>query len=392
VRWIEDDVNVDSDPKIERLLRKFGNQGLGVLVRLWTLVARKGARPGLAVDTNDEPFDLEYMARQAGTSPGYLRRLLDEAAKGGHIDRDRWKAKELVLFPSLARRSQKFHDAKSGAERAREHRERRFQRIADRDGSKCCRCGSGDHLELERRIPKDEGGGDDDANLQIVCIPCGRSRRAEREARRGQNVTQDVTQDVTGGNVLYGDPSIDPVVSTKISPSIDRSPHEIARAREDQKPIHPGSRLPLIGAVPRPRTNPALLGPIALDGQLPRDHLRCVAPCGRVCVPLKVHRQFIRQLGGDPDTRDSELRAWYVRTLAAIPGDQPIGDDPYRFWWAHFEAEFPSAAPTSSRRAADHSGPNAAAARVRATPEKLEQYASLTRRDGDVTKKRNGTE
>jgi 5-methylcytosine-specific restriction endonuclease McrA len=392
VRWIEVDVYFDSDPKIERLVRVFDNRGVGVLVRLWALVARKGAKPGMAVDTSGQPFDREYMARQVGSTVTYLNRLLQECAEVGHIDKTLWQAKGLVLFPSLARRSKRFHDAKTNAERQQDYRERRFQRIADRDGSRCCRCGSVLQLELERKTPKEDGGSDEDDNLQIVCVPCGRKRRADRQAKRGETSqgveperNRTLRQNVTERDVLLGDPSTDPVVSTKISPSIDQDTHtDRARARG----LAPASRLPLMGVVPpRPRTNPALLGPSTLDGQLPRDHLRCFAPCGRVCVPLQLHHQFVRQVGGTEQAAERTLRAFYDRVLDAIPDDQPIGDSPFEFWRAHFAAAFPSAAPKSPARAAN--GPNAAAGRVQATPEKLRRYDALIRRDEDG-KKRNG--
>lgn len=92
-----------------------------------------------------------------------------------------------------------------------------------------------------------------------------------------------------------------------------------------------------------------------MAGGLPREHLRHIGPCGRVCVPEVLHGALIRQLGGDPTVADQTLRAFYPRVLAAIPDDQEIGDEPFTFWRKHFAAAHASAAPaTRSLRGPRH--------------------------------------
>lgn len=90
----------------------------------------------------------------------------------------------------------------------------------------------------------------------------------------------------------------------------------------------------------------AVTGSGAMAGTLPRDHLRHVTPCGRVCVPQFLHGQFVQQIGGDPEQANDRLRGFYRDTLSAIPDDQPIGDEPLAFWRKHFAAWLPSAAPS----------------------------------------------
>jgi len=60
-----------------------------------------------------------------------------------------------------------------------------------------------------------------------------------------------------------------------------------------------------------------------------------VAWPGRPPVPGSLHAEFRDKLGGDPETADARLNAWYP--IAAAPYDgQDIGDDDFRFWRARF--------------------------------------------------------
>lgn len=46
------------------------------------------------------------------------------------------------------------------------------QRIFDRDGNKCLRCGRTDRLTIDHIKPESRGGTHDDANLRTLCKPC----------------------------------------------------------------------------------------------------------------------------------------------------------------------------------------------------------------------------
>jgi hypothetical protein len=111
-----------------------------------------------------------------------------------------------------------------------------------------------------------------------------------------------------------------------------------------------------------------------MAGALPRDHVRHIQPCGRVCVPEVLHGALIRQVGGDSALADLTLRAFYPRVLADIPDDQPIGDEPFTFWRKHFAATFASAAPVGAARGAR--GPAH-------TTADADKYAGVTLRDAD---------
>jgi 5-methylcytosine-specific restriction endonuclease McrA len=404
VRWFEVEARFRHDLRIQKVLRRFGRDGLGSLVLLWGEIADLGSRPGVGVTRAGEPLEVEDLARACGMTLRKFVELMDYCAAIGHIDRDRWKADRVIVLPAMVRRARKLSPSMDQAERVNAFRERRFDRVATLCGGKrCVRCGSREQLELERKVPKDEGGSSDDENLQIVCVPCGRLRRAERsrQAQEGQSpnqsssddhrteterssgdrsaivgsdfgvsgektagCNQNDTQDVTRTDV-QGTGTGDLDLST------DGTERERSRARE--------VGLPLIGEVPRPRVNPAL-APLATS-TLTRDHLKCLGPCVRICLPLDLAHKLAMQLGGDHDAALERIRTFRNDVVAGIPIDQPIGDEPYPFWRAHFATRFASAAPriSSGRRG----GPDPAAARVPATPEKLDKYDRLVRRDGD---------
>ena len=114
--------------------------------------------------------------------------------------------------------------------------------------------------------------------------------------------------------------------------------HEPAKAGGDREGKGIGKGKEGNGDAHPPRTFPTT--PLATS------HRAC-ASCGRVCVPGFLHAQLRTQLGGNEDEADTNLRRWYAEVLAKIPADQPIGDDPIKFWRLHFAAAFPSQAPQS---------------------------------------------
>jgi len=199
MRWFEVSADLDTDPRVAKLLLKFKNKGFGVLMRLWALIARRGERPGIAIDADGQPFDLRFMAQQVGASQKQLAALLKFCALPtvALIDRDLWKQRT-VSFPLLAQATKRYHAKTDSARRVEAHRRRHLDRIAERDGRKCCHCGAeNDRLELEKRIPRAEGGGVDDDNQQITCVRCARKRRAKKRSKKSLGKTQEVTQGVT---------------------------------------------------------------------------------------------------------------------------------------------------------------------------------------------------
>jgi 5-methylcytosine-specific restriction endonuclease McrA len=66
-----------------------------------------------------------------------------------------------------------------------EERERRRMtpatrlRIFERDDYECQWCGAKDGLEIDHIVPISRGGSSDDDNLQVLCVPCNRSKGAK---------------------------------------------------------------------------------------------------------------------------------------------------------------------------------------------------------------------
>jgi hypothetical protein len=52
-------------------------------------------------------------------------------------------------------------------------------RVWNRDGRKCCECGSNENLEFDHIIPHSKGGANTYRNIQLLCEPCNRSKSAK---------------------------------------------------------------------------------------------------------------------------------------------------------------------------------------------------------------------
>jgi hypothetical protein len=93
-------------------------------------------------------------------------------------------------------------------------------------------------------------------------------------------------------------------------------------------------------AAPRPSRG---MGSGVMAGSLPRDHVRH-AFCGRKCVPDFLHGEFKQSIGGDDP--DASVRQFYAEVMASIQADQPIGEEPLKFWRGQFAARFGTAVST----------------------------------------------
>ena len=61
--------------------------------------------------------------------------------------------------------------------------QRRHQRILRRDRHRCYLCGATGCTAVDHKIPKFEGGTDDDANLGAICDPCHHTKTTTEAAR-----------------------------------------------------------------------------------------------------------------------------------------------------------------------------------------------------------------
>lgn len=56
--------------------------------------------------------------------------------------------------------------------------------VWNRDGGKCCNCGSEENIEYDHRIPISKGGPSDEGNIQLLCRSCNRRKRATEQVER----------------------------------------------------------------------------------------------------------------------------------------------------------------------------------------------------------------
>ncbi|HEY7823513.1 MAG TPA: HNH endonuclease [Acidimicrobiia bacterium] len=55
----------------------------------------------------------------------------------------------------------------------------RREHILMRDGYACVNCSWDEQLQIDHIHPRSKGGGDEEENLQVLCGPCNRSKRAK---------------------------------------------------------------------------------------------------------------------------------------------------------------------------------------------------------------------
>ena len=70
--------------------------------------------------------------------------------------------------------------ARGRVERGRVWNHRRFE-VYERDGNRCCKCGSTAHREIDHIIPISKGGTSDSNNLQTLCHDCNAKKGNQSE-------------------------------------------------------------------------------------------------------------------------------------------------------------------------------------------------------------------
>jgi len=107
VKWFRVDSNTPGDPFIRRVIRNFGNEGLGGLFRLWCFVAEHGKEPGKAIDSRGVPYRMDALLEASGLPEPTFNALLEMSLEDGHLDRDSW-AEGIAHFPAMVERADEY--------------------------------------------------------------------------------------------------------------------------------------------------------------------------------------------------------------------------------------------------------------------------------------------
>ena len=77
---------------------------------------------------------------------------------------------------------------------------KRRLRILDRDGWRCVLCSAASRLEVDHRIPLQDGGLEEDSNLRALCRSChiARHRKPRSAAQRAWDLHLAVFLDASG--------------------------------------------------------------------------------------------------------------------------------------------------------------------------------------------------
>jgi len=170
--------------------------------------------------------------------------------------------------------------------------------------------------------------------------------RAQIEERERQTVAR-VKAWRTRNGYAHGN-ALQACVATRVSthPPVPDPDHEKKERKTGGGADAPPARRPTQGSG-------------VMAGTLPRDHLRCVQPCGRVCFHESQLTEFARAHGGDLEDAKTFVRAWHERVNTAWGSDgprahEPTGAEKFAFWRDRWHEDFaPVRVPSRRKESAD---------------------------------------
>jgi hypothetical protein len=108
MKWFQMDADTPSDPRIRAVLARFGNAGLGALLRLWCFVADHGNKPGVSIDSQGKPFPTATLVEATGLTPRTYRDLMTALADSGHIQKSPFRKSGLIVIPAMSKRASNY--------------------------------------------------------------------------------------------------------------------------------------------------------------------------------------------------------------------------------------------------------------------------------------------
>ena len=108
MKWFQLDADMPHDPKIQSILEKFGNSGLGALIRLFCFVADHGKRPGWSIDSRGKPFEKATLVQAMGITHHEFTKIMSEGTQNGLFKKNAFSKAGLVVIPAMASRASNY--------------------------------------------------------------------------------------------------------------------------------------------------------------------------------------------------------------------------------------------------------------------------------------------
>ena len=131
----------------------------GQLIGIWLLASRTN---------NKLPYDPRWIATKINATDPVDLDALYEA--GFIIEIDEAENTKQVATPAQ-------RNAKANGFGSRHISDATKRAVWDRDGGKCCSCGSTKNIEYDHKHPVSKGGNSEEGNIQLLCRPCNRAKR-----------------------------------------------------------------------------------------------------------------------------------------------------------------------------------------------------------------------
>lgn len=109
MKWIQVDTDMPHDPRIQGVLQRFGNAGLGMLVRLWCFIGAHGKRkPGWSLDSRGKPIGTDQIAIAIGADVNETDSFLHELVQNGHVQKKTRRNAVIYHIPAMSTRADTY--------------------------------------------------------------------------------------------------------------------------------------------------------------------------------------------------------------------------------------------------------------------------------------------
>jgi hypothetical protein len=139
MKWFQMDADMPSDPRIRSILEKFGNAGIGALVRLWCFIADHGNRPGWSIDSHGKPFETATLVEATGLTESEYHNLVQKLVENGHFQKTPFLKRGLIVIPAMSKRASNYEKLRRRRLGAHSTSNRRQENKTIQDSTKIAR-------------------------------------------------------------------------------------------------------------------------------------------------------------------------------------------------------------------------------------------------------------